>query len=117
MKLGITMPIHNKDDIEFVTKFPCILGTPCSILIWQGSAIYNKKDMYYNISPYVLQKNNTITRPPLHANNSVLNITSPLTKNGKNVIVENFGKFLSRPHVYIRPESPLSILILFKILL
>ena len=28
MKLGITMLIHNKDDIEFVTKFPCFLGHP-----------------------------------------------------------------------------------------
>ena len=26
MKLGITMLIHNKDDIEFVTAFPCFLG-------------------------------------------------------------------------------------------
>ena len=26
MKLGITMLIHNKDDIEFVTEFPCFLG-------------------------------------------------------------------------------------------
>ena len=23
MKLGITMLVHNKDDIEFVTEFPC----------------------------------------------------------------------------------------------
>ena len=29
MKLGITMLIHNKDDIEFVTEFPCFFGTPC----------------------------------------------------------------------------------------
>ena len=27
-KLGITMLIHNKDDIEFVTEFPCFLGHP-----------------------------------------------------------------------------------------
>ena len=27
MKLGITMLIHNKDDIEFVTEFPCFLDT------------------------------------------------------------------------------------------
>ena len=26
MKLGITMLIHNKDNIEFVTEFPCLLG-------------------------------------------------------------------------------------------
>ena len=29
LKLGITMLIHNKDDIEFVTEFPCLFGTPC----------------------------------------------------------------------------------------
>ena len=28
MKLGITMLIHNKDDIKFVTEFPCFLGHP-----------------------------------------------------------------------------------------
>ena len=28
MKIGITMLIHNKDDIEFVTEFPCFLGHP-----------------------------------------------------------------------------------------
>ena len=27
-KLGITMLIHNKDDIEFVTEFPCLFGHP-----------------------------------------------------------------------------------------
>ena len=27
-KLGIAMVIHNKDDIEFVTEFPCFLGHP-----------------------------------------------------------------------------------------
>ena len=30
LKLGITMLIHNKDDIEFVTEFPCFFGTPCT---------------------------------------------------------------------------------------
>ena len=28
MKLVITMLIHNKGDIEFVTEFPCLLGHP-----------------------------------------------------------------------------------------
>ena len=28
MKLGITMLIHNKEYIEFVTEFPCFLGHP-----------------------------------------------------------------------------------------
>ena len=27
LKLGITMLIHNKDDIEFVTEFPCFWDT------------------------------------------------------------------------------------------
>ena len=30
MKIGITMLIHNKDDIEFVTEFSCFLGHPVS---------------------------------------------------------------------------------------
>ena len=28
LKLGITMLIHSKDDIELVTEFPCFLGHP-----------------------------------------------------------------------------------------
>ena len=32
LKLGITMLIHNKDDIEFVTEFPCFLGHP----VWKA---------------------------------------------------------------------------------
>ena len=28
LEIGITMLIHNKDDIEFVTEFPCFLGHP-----------------------------------------------------------------------------------------
>ena len=28
MKSGITMLIHYKDDIEYVTEFPCFLGHP-----------------------------------------------------------------------------------------
>ena len=28
LKLGITMLVHNEDDIEFVTEFPCFLGHP-----------------------------------------------------------------------------------------
>ena len=31
MKLGITMLIHNKDDIEFVIEFPCFLGHPVGL--------------------------------------------------------------------------------------
>ena len=34
LKSGITMLIHNKEDIEFVTEFPCLLGwTPSNIHI------------------------------------------------------------------------------------
>ena len=25
-EIRYTMPIHNKDDIQFVTEFPCLLG-------------------------------------------------------------------------------------------
>ena len=28
LKSGITMLILNKDDVEFVTEFPCLLGHP-----------------------------------------------------------------------------------------
>ena len=31
-KLGITMLIHNKDDIKFVTEFPCFSGHP----VWRS---------------------------------------------------------------------------------
>ena len=31
-KSGITMMIHNKDDIEFDTEFPCLLGHPVDSL-------------------------------------------------------------------------------------
>ena len=33
LKLGITMLIHNKDDIEFVIEFPCFLGHPVYKLV------------------------------------------------------------------------------------
>ena len=38
MKLGITMLIHNKDDIEFVTEFPSFLGHP----VHEGEKIKGK---------------------------------------------------------------------------
>ena len=31
-KLGVAFLIHNKDDIEFVTEFPCLLGHPVLVL-------------------------------------------------------------------------------------
>ena len=33
LKSGITMLIHNKDDIEFVTEFPCLLGHPVDLVV------------------------------------------------------------------------------------
>ena len=32
LQSGITILIHNKDDIEFVTEFPCLLGHPVESL-------------------------------------------------------------------------------------
>ena len=32
LKLGITLLIHNKDDIEFVTEFPCFFGHPVACI-------------------------------------------------------------------------------------
>ena len=29
--IGITMIIHNKEDIQFVIEFPCFLGHPVSL--------------------------------------------------------------------------------------
>ena len=39
MKLGITMLIHNKDDVEFVTEFPCFLGHPVGAMVQPWSLI------------------------------------------------------------------------------
>ena len=40
MKTGITMLIHNKDDIKFVSEFPCFLGH--SVQISHFPSIYKK---------------------------------------------------------------------------
>ena len=56
LKLGITMLIHNKDDIEFVTEFPCFFGTPCSICIYIDrctSYPYMPSIFIYNISIFI----------------------------------------------------------------
>ena len=46
MKLGITMLIHNKDDIEFVTEFPCFLGHPVQYAKFEHSKeIYTKNEL------------------------------------------------------------------------
>ena len=39
-KLGIAMIIHNKDDIEFITEFPCFLGHPVQNVQCQKEIIY-----------------------------------------------------------------------------
>ena len=39
LKSGITMLIHKKDDIEFVTEFPCLLGHPVVKEIRSGAVI------------------------------------------------------------------------------
>ena len=31
VEIRYTMLIHNKDDIEFVTEFPCLLGHPVGL--------------------------------------------------------------------------------------
>ena len=42
-EIGITMLIHNKDDIEFVTEFPCLLGHP---VYKQGSGLIECTMLY-----------------------------------------------------------------------
>ena len=39
MKLGITVLIYNKDDNEFVTEFPCLLGQPKEVRIVEDRAL------------------------------------------------------------------------------
>ena len=45
LKTGITMLIHNKDGIEFVTEFPCLLGHP--VYMWQTEIYKLKQKMYF----------------------------------------------------------------------
>ena len=47
LKLGITMLIHNKDDIEFVTEFPCFLGHP--VLDVENKTIYHCLNRFQNV--------------------------------------------------------------------
>ena len=48
LKLGITMLIHNKDDIEFVTEFPCFLGHPVvyrvNLFSFKQRKVFNQKN-------------------------------------------------------------------------
>ena len=41
LEIGITMLIHNKDDIEFVTEFPCFLGHPVVIKLVCNANVLN----------------------------------------------------------------------------
>ena len=43
-KLGITMLIHVKDDIEFVTEFPCLLGRPV-----EKSEVFNSDTISFTV--------------------------------------------------------------------
>ena len=42
--LGITIIIHKKDDIEFVTEFPFLLGHPIYVFEWLATFrnVFNK---------------------------------------------------------------------------
>ena len=40
------MLIHNKDDIEFVTEFPCFLGHPVFMNIGLSSVVMNWLNCY-----------------------------------------------------------------------
>ena len=50
MKLGITMLIHNKDEIDFVTEFPCFLGHPLD------------KEMRMKEFRFIIVKDKTVTK-------------------------------------------------------
>ena len=47
MKLGITMLILNKDDIEFVTEFLCFLGHPVKYykMMFKNNPAWKKVDI------------------------------------------------------------------------
>ena len=40
------MLIHNKDDIQFVTEFPCFLGHPVVLVVWDLLYILEPTPMY-----------------------------------------------------------------------
>ena len=46
LKLGITMLIHNKDDIEFVTEFPCFLGHPVAHVVFTTLECFSLNQKY-----------------------------------------------------------------------
>ena len=67
MKLGITMLIHNKDDIHFVTEFPCFLGHPVwnqRGYIWnQRSYIWNQRGHIWNQRSYIWNQSGYVWNP------------------------------------------------------
>ena len=62
MKLGITMLNHNKEDIEFVTEFPCFLGQPVKQVFSNNTFVeieLIKNTLYFSIyASQVLKMNN-----------------------------------------------------------
>ena len=69
LKLGITMLIYNKDDIKFVTEFPCFLGHPvdesaitdpslnrCKINSYNHRFILNQRLLLIEMQPLLFQK-------------------------------------------------------------
>ena len=45
MAFEITMLIHNKDDIEFVTEFPCFLGHSVITYVKTKGALYTSNNI------------------------------------------------------------------------
>ena len=64
------MLIHNKDDIEFVTELPCILGHPvkrCTNGILALSSLHGESLKITLKNPYFLQNLNTTFVPDPHS--------------------------------------------------
>ena len=84
------MLIHNKDDIEFVTEFPCFLGHPV-LLLMCGIQEY---PIHESIVTIPIQIGSTIkcNKYPIHE--SILNIC---------IQGYNFYSFESNPKIRINP--------------
>jgi len=58
LKLGITLLIHNKDDIEFVTEFPCFWETLYTGQLHIFYSFSNRKNAkFFFLNPQNLLKN------------------------------------------------------------
>ena len=57
MKSCITMLIHNKDDIEFVTEFPCLLGHP--VPKYMAHIAKSVNDIWFCKNPFSINLNCT----------------------------------------------------------